>query len=96
MCCEDALFTPVAIKLAMLCFLLNLVAPGFGTLLHAYYGGSVNDNLKFRRCIIALAQFALTFVIFGWLWSVIYGVRIFWVSLVPPTISKAMQDIGRV
>ena len=87
MCCEDALFTPVPIKLALLCLLLNLVAPGFGTIAHAYFGGSVKYNLRFRRCIIGLAQFVLAFVIFGWLWSAVYGVRLLWVAIVPPAVS---------
>ena len=95
MFCEDALFTPVPIKLALLCFILNLVAPGFGTLAHACFGGSLNDNLKFRRCLIGLAQFVLAFVIFGWLWSAIYGVRILWAAIVPPAISQAVEDLGR-
>ena len=87
MFCEDALFTAIPVKLALLCFVLNLFPlPGLGTLVHAHFG-SHGDNLKVRRCIIGVAQFILAFLIFGWLWSAIYGLRILWVSIVPPSVS---------
>ena len=69
MFCEDALFTAIPVKLALLCFVLNLFPlPGLGTLVHAHFG-SQGDNLKVRRCIIGFAQFILAFLIFNRDWD---------------------------
>lgn len=75
MCLSDDYFpSGFPLKLALLCFILNLFPiPGLGTVIYGHYGP---PEQKLRKYAIGLAQFICTFLIFGWLWSAAYGFRI--------------------
>lgn len=55
----------------LVCLLLNLFPSGVGTLIAA---GQAKD---LRNLLFGLLQLFLFFLILPWLWSVVWGVRIF-------------------
>lgn len=55
----------------LVCLLLNIVPPGVGTMIAA---GQTRD---LRNLLFGLVQFFLFFLIVPWVWSVVWGVRIF-------------------
>jgi hypothetical protein len=66
--------------LAVVCCLLNIITPGFGTLLAAFSvfccaRHKCDTNLKafFTNVLAFFLQLLSALVIFGWVWSIRYG-----------------------
>lgn len=56
----------------ILCLILNIIpAGGIGTIIA---GVTVKDNGQIVKGVI---QFLLTWILIGWIWSIIDGIRIF-------------------
>ena len=70
-CCPDEDINPTNPPLAFVCLLLNIFLPGFGTLLNACLGVRVLPGLMY-----GFLQILLTPLIIGWVWSIIYGIKI--------------------
>ena len=59
-------------SLAVLCLVLNIFVPGFGTIINAYQS---HHNRGTGVCI-GILQFLLTVFLIGWIWSIVYGINI--------------------
>eukprot|EP00768_Dysnectes_brevis_P009400 gnl/Dysnectes_brevis/9434_a17538_202.p1 GENE.gnl/Dysnectes_brevis/9434_a17538_202~~gnl/Dysnectes_brevis/9434_a17538_202.p1 ORF type:complete len:129 (+),score=6.37 gnl/Dysnectes_brevis/9434_a17538_202:127-513(+) len=57
----------LAFWLSIVCLIINIFLPGFGTLLASIRVCSG------RVALIGLLQFLLTIILIGWIWSIIYG-----------------------
>lgn len=74
MCCSDDLIQPIDTNMALVCLLLNvLVMPGLGTMIHACMTPTPGAGI-----IIGLLQLFLSpFFLIGYIWGIVYGVRIY-------------------
>ena len=59
--------------LGLICFILNIIAPGLGTIIAAI-AGSKGCNCK--GVIIGCVQSLLVLVLVGWIWSILHGYHI--------------------
>ena len=73
MCCPDDAINKTSIQSATICLVFNILLPGVGTIINAFLG----DNNYGPGLLIGIIQI-LTVPIFliGWIWSIIYGVKI--------------------
>ena len=74
--CGDELIHPVGRTLGLVCLLINIFIPGIGTIVHAV-SGPQGDPHQTKKVIFGIVQFFTAFLLFGWIWSIIYGVKIF-------------------
>ena len=74
MCCSDEVIQPIDTSMAIVCLILNiLVMPGLGTMIHACMTPNPGQGI-----IIGLLQLLLSpFFLIGWIWGIVYGVRIY-------------------
>ncbi|TNV75128.1 hypothetical protein FGO68_gene1981 [Halteria grandinella] len=75
MCCPYEDINPTSQPLAITCLVLNVFFPGVGTLVNACLGERVAAGLLY-----GLLQILMAPLLIGWIWSIIYGVRIVEVS----------------
>ena len=73
MCCPDEAIHRIDPTMAIVCLLLNIfICPGLGTMVHACMGHDAGQGI-----IYGLLQFLTTpFFLVGWIWSIVYGVKI--------------------
>ena len=73
MCCPNEAIHPIDKTMALVCLLLNvLICPGLGTMIHACMGPSAGMGILY-----GILQFLTTpFFLLGWIWSIVYGVKI--------------------
>ena len=71
MCCPAEDINPTNTIMATVCLILNIFLPGFGTMLNACMGVHVMAGLLYGIC-----QVLLTPLLIGWVWSIIYGIKI--------------------
>eukprot|EP00347_Sterkiella_histriomuscorum_P017463 403349270 len=57
--------------MATFCLVLNIFLPGFGTMLNACMGVHVAQGLLY-----GLLQILLAPLLIGWVWSIVYGIKI--------------------
>ena len=53
--------------------ILNIILPGWGTMMSSYCD---KEGLNTDALIIGFLQFLTAFIIIGWIWSIVWGVRI--------------------
>ena len=70
-CCSEEDINPTNAAMASVCLILNIFLPGFGTILNACLGVRVLPGL-----IYGFLQILLTPILIGWVWSIIYGIKI--------------------
>jgi hypothetical protein len=58
----------------MICFLLNLMTGGWGTMLAAFL---VRDGPDLTQLFIGILQSVLAYFLVGWIWGVFWGWLIF-------------------
>lgn len=56
----------------IVCFILNIVFPGFGTILCGIVGG-----MHMKSIIYGILQMVLASVLIGWIWSILWGYIIY-------------------
>ena len=71
MCCPDDKINPTNAVMATLCLLLNIFLPGVGTILNGCLGVHFVEGLCY-----GLLQILLTPLLIGWIWSIVYGIKI--------------------
>ena len=71
MCCPPEHINPTNGIAAMICLILNIFVPGTGTILNACLGVKVGPGLLY-----GILQLLTTPIIIGWVWSIIYGIKI--------------------
>lgn len=60
------------------CGLCNIILPGVGTMM----GGCIENAPTFMNMIwIGISEFLMSFIIIGWVWSIIHGVIMMVVSM---------------
>ena len=69
-----------------LCLIINLILPGFGTMLSSIWG----DPCSKTQFCVGLLQFFLTYLLVGWIISVIWGILIVKRSWGDPTVNDAL------
>ena len=83
MCSGSHVYT-LKYPLAILCLVLNIILPGWGTMISAsvcthaipdYEGGKCNCNCG--TFADGMIQFYLSPLIFGWIWSILFGIALF-------------------
>ena len=90
-CCSEEDINPTNAAMATVCLILNIFLPGFGTILNACLGVRVLPGL-----IYGFLQILLAPILIGWVWSIIYGIKImqrsgkersvyYYETYVPPT-----------
>ena len=60
-------------KLATVCLVCNIAFPGVGTMVSACAG----DDFKCMTLVNGLIQFFTSWLIFGWVWSIVHGLWIY-------------------
>ena len=77
-CCLDDEFFPddLTESKALICLILNCIpfTSGFGTILSVCFKSRNNAN---RIICLGLAQFILTFMFFGWILSIMHGIKLY-------------------
>ena len=53
--------------------IVNCIFPGFGTMFSSYCGKTIN----WEALLVGFLQFLLLFICVGWIWSIVWGVRIY-------------------
>ncbi|CAH1791893.1 unnamed protein product [Owenia fusiformis] len=89
------------LPLAVLCFILNIVAPGFGTLVSAFSlfckGTSTRMNKRATavawNILTAVLQMATFLVIVGWVWSILWGMNFIQMSVNSKKCSSPKQKV---
>lgn len=71
MCCPPETINRMNTPMATLCLILNVFIPGSGTIVNAVTGKHVGPGLLY-----GILQFFLTILLIGWIWSIMYGVKI--------------------
>mmetsp|Transcript_20815 Transcript_20815/g.23540 ORF Transcript_20815/g.23540 Transcript_20815/m.23540 type:complete len:160 (-) Transcript_20815:189-668(-) len=65
------------VSYANLFVLLNIILPGWGTMLSAFTPFQINNpdyrETKPKQLLIGLMQFVLTLIIIGWIWSIVWA-----------------------
>ena len=71
--CHDKAMGQVKGEMAMLVFILNILAPGFGTLIYAFIqeGGMNKDCL-----VLALVHIFLAWTIIVWILAIYFGYQV--------------------
>ena len=64
---------PVDKTLALVVLILNILAPGWGTMITACLGPEFNAKVL----VIGLVQLVLTCIIVGWIWSILHGIWVY-------------------
>lgn len=57
----------------IICLILNIIFPGWGTILDSFLPGGLNVICL----VIGLVQLFTCWLLIGWIWSIIWGVLIF-------------------
>ena len=75
-CMNDKYFPKLSKTQALICLILNCIpfTSGIGTMVSACC------DTRGSTCVIiflGLAQLALTFLIVGWIWSIVHGMRLY-------------------
>ena len=55
----------------IMCLLLNILFPGIGTMVNACLGPVVGPGMLY-----GLIQGCTTVILVGWIWSIVYGIKI--------------------
>ena len=66
--CHDAV-PKLEPTLALVCFILNIIFPGVGTMIGACMGEKFNPT----TLVFGLLQFFFCWLICPWIWSIIFG-----------------------
>jgi len=75
--CDKKDIHPIEPNLALVCFILNILLGPIGTWIHAFMGPNPG-----RGIIIGILQAVLIpFFLVGYIWAIVYGLRIYQVSL---------------
>merc|ERR1712166_418906 len=72
-CCKGS-WTDVSETVALICFILNVVSPGFGTFIACLLDKKGCNMTAFMVCC---AQGLLTIVVVGWIWSILHGLKLY-------------------
>ena len=67
--CKEAV-VKVPEPLHIVCFVLNIVVPGSGTMISAFFDG---NQVNVTALVFGLLQFLLAWTILAWIWSIIHG-----------------------
>ena len=81
--CMDKEFFPELTEFkALICLILNCIpiTSGFGTMVSACCDWKKNSC---TIILVGLAQFVLTFLIVGWIWSIKHGIKLYMVNSTP-------------
>ena len=70
MCPHEAVH-PMPHSIAVCCLILNIFFPGLGTIINACHGHHAATGV-----IIGILQSFTAILLFGWIWSIAYGVQI--------------------
>ena len=60
-----------------MCFVLNIIAPGSGTMIQSYYA---RDGCNCSTWLVGFAQGLTALLIVGWVWSIWHGYEVMKVS----------------
>ena len=72
MCRPDSVIALTTSSLAATCLVLNVFIPGLGTIVN-----SLKGEFKLLGILLGILQFVTTPIfLIGWLWSILYGVKI--------------------
>ena len=64
----------VALPVAYVCAFINVILPGFGTMIAAFAATSTSQSAVSKtQLAIGLMQFLTTFALVGWIWSIYWG-----------------------
>jgi hypothetical protein len=58
--------------LALLLLIINVIVPSLGTFLLAFIG----DKFRISQLIVGILQILFVIIIFGWVWSIWWGILI--------------------
>ncbi|CDW91067.1 UNKNOWN [Stylonychia lemnae] len=70
--CPPEMITSTGSGLAVICLLFNIFIPGFGTMINACAG----TQYVGKGICYGILQFLLAPLLIGWIWSIIYGIKI--------------------
>ena len=71
MCCPDEVIATTDETMAIVCLVLNIILPGVGTMVNAYYSKYTCTGICF-----GILQMITSIILIGWVWSIVYGVKI--------------------
>ena len=72
MCGDEHSINTISPHMAIVCLVINIFIPGLGTIINGLSGHKVCPGVFF-----GVAQFFLTpLFLIGWIWGIVYGVRI--------------------
>ncbi|CDW74367.1 UNKNOWN [Stylonychia lemnae] len=71
MCCSEDSINATSSGMALVCLILNIFIPGAGTVVNAVSGHKVCPGVLY-----GVLQFIFTMFFFGWIWSIVYGIKI--------------------
>mmetsp|Transcript_25619 Transcript_25619/g.24913 ORF Transcript_25619/g.24913 Transcript_25619/m.24913 type:complete len:80 (+) Transcript_25619:2-241(+) len=71
MCCPDESIAKMDQSMAIVCLVLNILIPGIGTMINACY----HEKPAAGVCY-GILQLLTCWIIVGWIWAIVYGVKI--------------------
>ena len=72
-CCKES-WTDVSETVALVCFILNVISPGFGTFIASLVD---KKGCNMTAFMASIAQALLSVFVVGWIWSIIHGFKLY-------------------
>ena len=76
MCCHEHIYA-IPQTWGLVCFILNIISPGFGTGIQSYYA---KDGCSCSTYMVGVAQALTAVLIVGWVWAIWHGYEVMKVS----------------
>ena len=81
--CDGSIIADLRRPWHLVCFVLNIFAPGIGTMLSAFSSlhdktyQSTERRVNFGTLVDGILQQLLTVVLVGWVWSILFGYALY-------------------
>jgi TM2 domain-containing membrane protein YozV len=75
MCCPEETINPTNTVMGIVCLVLNIFFPGIGTMVNGCLGVHCSTGI-----IYGILQLLTAPLLIGWIWSIIYGIKILQLS----------------
>ena len=72
-CCKES-WTDVSETIALVCFILNVISPGFGTVIASLVD---KKGCNMTAFLTGWLQALSCVIVVGWIWSILHGFRLY-------------------
>ena len=82
-CCDGSTIYTMKSPMHIICLVLNILIPGSGTIIsacscvHAVKDAESDSKWNFGTVVDGIIQFYTSAILFGWIWSIIFGIALY-------------------